>query len=516
MNGSGPRRWWALGALVLSAVVVGIDVNVLAVALPTLASALHASTAQLQWFVDAYTLVGAATLLPAGMLGDRFGRRRVLLLALGLFGIASAGCAFATTSATLIGARAVLGLAAAFILPLAIAVVPVIFSPSERPRAIAIVASANIASLPLGPILGGWLLTNFWWGSVFLINLPVVVVAMIAVARLMPESRGSTGSAFDAVGIGVSSLGLAALVFGVITAGESGWTAPTTLATLLLGVLLLVGFVVWERRRVAAGEQPLVDLGLFRSPGFTWGTLLATLVTFAMFGMSFTTPQYFQAVRGADALGVGLRMIPMVLGLLVGLLTAQRTVSRVGATAIAAVGFLILGAALLAGSATTVSSGDAFVLAWVTAMGLGLGFAMPTTINAAMSALTVERAGSGSALMMAVRQVGGAFGVAILGSVLNVAYRSRLDVAALPAAAAQAAQRSVFGGLAVAREAGSAALGNSVRLAFVGGMDVLLVVCSVIAVVAAVLAVAFLPGATPEPTSVAADRREASSGLAVE
>jgi MFS transporter, DHA2 family, multidrug resistance protein len=493
MTAKSPRRWWVLGALVLSAIVVGVDVNVLSVALPTLARDLGASTAQLQWIVDSYTLVGAALLLPAGMLGDRFGRKRILLVSIAAFGVASVACALAPSADALIVTRGALGAAAAFILPLTIAVLPVLFDGPDRSRAITVATAANVAALPLGPILGGILLSNFWWGSVFLVNVPFVALAFVAVWRLMPESRGAATGRFDVAGIGVSAVALVSLVFGVISAGESGWTNAATLVPLTVGLVALVLFVAWERRVERRGGQPLADLSLFRSRAFTTGTALATLVIFAMFGMSFTVPQYFQAIGGADVLAVGLRMVPMVGGLLVGAAIAQRLVGRLGPKGVVAIGFAVLAGAYGVGATTSLGSGDGFVLGWITAMGLGLGFAMPTTIDVALGALSADRAGAGTALMMSVRQVGGAFGVAILGSILNATYRAGVDVAGLPAEAAAIVQKSVFGGIAVAARAGSDALLASVRTSFVFGMDLLLVACAGIAVVAAVVALAFLP-----------------------
>src|SRR6266700_7904608 len=212
------RRWWALGALALSVLVVGLDLTVLNLVLPTLAGALHASTGDLQWFIDAYSLVLAAALLPAGLLGDRFGRKKLLTGALVLFGIASLACAYATSAGELIAARAVLGLAAAVILPMSLAVLPVLFTNEERPRAIAAVGGATFLGYPIGPILGGWLLDHFWWGSVFLINIPVVVIAVTAVALLMPESRGQGRQHVDGIGIVISSAGLTSLTYGLIKA----------------------------------------------------------------------------------------------------------------------------------------------------------------------------------------------------------------------------------------------------------------------------------------------------------
>src|SRR5499427_1879246 len=282
MDAAGTRRWWALIGLALAVLVVGLDLTVLNLALPTLAADLNASTSDLQWFVDAYTLVLAAVLLPAGLLGDRYGRKKVLLISLVLFGVASVACAYSGSAEALIAARALLGLGAAGILPLSLSVLPVLFTPEERPRAIAAVTGAVFVSYPVGPILGGWLLDNFWWGSVFLINVPVVVLALIAVAALMPESRAKRRPSLDLPGVLLSSFGLTGLTYGFITAGQDGWGSPAALATIAAGVVLLVALVAWERQvsRRGAG-QPLVELALFRSAGFTWGCILVTLVSFA-------------------------------------------------------------------------------------------------------------------------------------------------------------------------------------------------------------------------------------------
>jgi len=270
VTGTDPRRWWALSALSLSVLVVALDLFVLTLALPTVSADLHASSGDLQWFVDAYSLVLAAALLPAGFLGDRIGRKKILTGALALFGLASLACAYSTSAGELIAARAVLGLAAAVILPMSLAVLPVLFTAAERPRAIAAVGGATFLGYPIGPILGGWLLDHFWWGSVFLINIPVVVIAIVAVTLLMPESRGERRTRVDATGIVVSSAGLTSLTYGLIKAGGDGWSDLVAIITMAAGVLALAAFVLWERlisrpRRTDRGRLPLVDLGLFRS-----------------------------------------------------------------------------------------------------------------------------------------------------------------------------------------------------------------------------------------------------------
>jgi EmrB/QacA subfamily drug resistance transporter len=492
------RRWWALIAIAACVLVVGLDLTVLNLALPTLARDLHASTGDLQWFASAYSLVVAAALLPAGMLGDWFGRKRVLLIALVLFGGASAACAYAGSSGALIAARAFLGLGAAAILPLSLSVLPVFFTAEERPRAIAVIMGATFLGYPVGPLLGGWLLDNFWWGSVFLINVPVVAVAVVAVAALMPESRAGQRLSLDVPGIVLSSAGLTGLTYGLIEAGQNGWGSAVALATMLGGLAVLVTFVAWERRN--RDGQPLIELDLFRSAGFTWGSILVTLVTFALFGILFAMPQYFQDVRGLSALGSGLRLLPMICGLVVGMLAGTRLASprrgaapAVGAKSLVTAGFAVMAAGLAIGALTKAGSGTGFTAAWITVVGLGLGLAMPTAMNAAIGAISAERSGTGSALLSAMRQVGATIGVAVLGTVLNSAYRSRLDLAGLPGHAADVVRQSVAGGIAVAHVAGSALLLGSVRIAFVHALGVMLVVCGAIAVAAALIALAFLP-----------------------
>ena len=527
MTAADSRRWWALGALALSVLVVALDLFVLTLALPTVSADLHASSGDLQWFVDSYSLVLAAALLPAGLLGDRIGRKRLLTGALVLFGIASLACAYSTSAGELIAARALLGLAAAVILPMALAVLPVLFTAAERPRAIAAVGGATFLGYPIGPILGGWLLDHFWWGSVFLINIPVVVIAIVAVAMLMPESRGEQRQRIDLIGIVVSSAGLTALTYGLIKAGNNGWGDRIAIVTMVAGVAALTGFALWERmvtrpHRPQRGTLPLVDLGLFGSAGFTWGTVLSTLVSFALFGLVFAMPQYFLDVRGLDSLAAGVRMLPMIGGLAVGLLVGQRLqtqrrqrgadsdgaivadpVPPVSPKVLVSVGFAIMAAALAVGASTTIASSTAFAATWFAVTGVGLGVAMPTALNAAIGALSPERSGSGSALITAMRQVGGTIGVAVLGTVLATVYRSHLHLAGLPAAVQGAIKNSVAGGVVTARAAGSSPLLDAVRLAYVHGLDVMLWVCSGIAIASALLALAFLPGRAAKPTGVA-------------
>lgn len=498
-------RWWALAALALAMLTIGLDTTVLTVAVPTLAVDLNASTAQLQWFASAYTLVLAGALLPAGFLGDRFGRKRFLLAALLLFGVASVFCAYAGDAGTLIAARAALGLGAALMMPLSMAVLPVIFPDSrERARAITIWVTSTAIGLPLGPILGGWLLEHFWWGAIFLINVPLVVIGMIAVALFVPESRSTHARPLDIPGVLLSSAGLLGLTYGFIMIGQDGWSSVTDWAMIGGGAVLLALFVAWQRR----AAYPLIDLDLFRSRGFTLGSGLATAVNFAMFGLLFLVPQFLQAVGGASSLGTGVRLLPMIGGILVGTRIAGRAGRSLGAGTLIGAGFVVLAVALGLGATTDVTTGYGFTATWIALVGVGMGLAMPVAMSAATDALTVERAGSGSAVVQALRQAGGTIGVAVLGTVLNAGYHSGLG-----AAATHPVSDSVSAGVEVAHRLGDPALLDTVRTAFVGGMTQTLWVCVAICVVSALVAVTLLPrrATAPAEVTVVPDREDDAS-----
>lgn len=470
------QRWWAVGALALASLTLSLDTTVLNVALPTLATELRATTAQLQWFSAAYTFALAAALLPAGMLGDRYGRRSLLLGGLIAFGLASVACAFSTSPAELIVARVALGLAAAVLIPLSIAVLPGLFpDAAERKRAVFLWVTANAAGLPLGPIVGGWLLHMFWWGSVFLINVPLVAAGAVLVRLLVPESRGQRARPVDGVGVLLSSTGMLGLTYGFITIGHTGWTDPIGPGCVLAGIILLAVFIRTQRR-VA---HPLIDLSLFGVSAFRSGALLSAIVNFVLFGVLFALPLYFQAVQGANPFTTGLRLLPMIAGLIVGTWVAERIGRQVSVRVVVATGFGLLAVAMCIGATASVQTGYAHAALWTTLLGLGLGFAMPTAMSLGLSALTSERAGSGSALLQALRQIGGTVGVAVLGAVLNVAYLAQLPPNA------DAATAGVSAGVAAAGD--DQGLVAAVREAFVHGMNIMLAACAVVAVCAVAL-----------------------------
>jgi len=495
MRATGTRRWWALGAVMLAVLAVGMDITVLSVALPTLSGALKASESDLQWFSSAYTLVLAAMMLPAGLLGDRYGRKKVILCSLALFAVGSLACAYSRSAAEFVAARILLGFAGAGVVVMAISALTVLFSQEERPRAVGIWAAINMISFPVGPILGGWLLSHYWWGWVFLMNVPVALLGIVAVAALVPESASPARPGFDAIGVASSSGGLVGVTFGFIEAGEHGWGSASAIGALLAGLALIMMFFGWERflqRR--PGGQPLVDLGLFRSASFTWGVILFTVLTLALVGLLFTMPQYFQGVMGTSPEGSGIRLLPAVGGLMAGLLPAAWLAKTIGPKLTIAAGFVVLAAGLSIGATTTLSSGEGFVAGWMAVAGAGTGLTMATAASAALAQLSEERAGVGSGVLQALKNTGAPLGAAILGSALSSAYVSRLHLARLPVAAAAAARGSVFGGVAAARLLHSPALLISVRGAFVHGVDVALAVSVGFALLGMVLSLVFMPG----------------------
>ncbi|MGW4247496.1 MFS transporter [Nocardia sp. NPDC004722] len=486
MEVQGVRRWLALGALAVAMLTIGLDVTVLTVALPTLAVDLHADTSALQWFSSAYTLALAAFMLPAGALGDRYGRKKFLFAALVLFGVASLACAFATSSGQLIAGRVVLGLAAAIMMPLSMAVLPNLFPEQrERQRAITIWITSTALGLPLGPIVGGWLLEHFWWGSAFLLNVPLVIIGATAVALLVPESKSGNTFRIDLTGALLSAGGMLGVTYGFIRCGQEGWGDPAAWTAIAAGIVLGAAFVLWQRRTA----HPLVDLGLFAEAGFRWGTVFMVLVNFAMFGLFFTMPQYFQAVLGTDTLGSGLRLLPLIGGLAVGSRLVDRLLPRFGVRTVLIAGFALLAGGLVMGALITVDSGYGFAAAALVLLGVGMGFVMPAAMGAATDDLSPERAGSGSALLQALRQAGGTIGVAILGTILSTQYRSSLgDLDRSPIS------DGVNAGVGVARKLGDPVLLGHVQSAFVDGMSAMLWVCAAICVIAAVLATFVIRG----------------------
>ncbi|WP_149260917.1 DHA2 family efflux MFS transporter permease subunit [Actinomadura sp. K4S16] len=505
------RRWLGLGALALSMLALGFDMTILNVALTTLSERLHASTSALQWIVDSYLLVFGALLLPAGLLGDRFGRKRLLLAGLAVFGTASLAGAFADGSGGVIAARAFMGLGAAIVTPLSMSMLPAIFPPHERTRAVAVWSSAMALGLPLGPLLGGWLLENFRWGSIFLVNVPVVLVGGIAVALLLPETRDPAAPRVDGIGALLSMAGVVALVYGVIEAPVRGWSDAVVLLSFALAAVLLAGFVLWERR----AAEPLLDVALFRNPAFTWAMVAAVAANLMMGGALFVLPQYLEAVQGNDVLATGVRLMPMLLGLLAGGVVTDRVAHRAGHKPILVTGLLVLAAGFGWGALTGAGDGYPATVPWLLVVGLGCGLTIVPAMDAVLAALPPAQAGRGSGLVQTLRQTGGTLGVAGLGSLLSALYRDRVSTGGLPPDAAAAARDSIGGAVAVAGRLDDGGLLASARAAYVHGMDAVFAACGAAAVVAALLLWLFQPARGREDAASAADAGQSEHEHAV-
>ncbi|WP_151479392.1 DHA2 family efflux MFS transporter permease subunit [Streptomyces albicerus] len=488
-----PRRWWALGALVASMLVLGFDMTILNVALPTMAEQLEASTGELQWIVDSYIVVFAALMLPAGLLGDRFGRRRMLIAGLLVFLVGALLGTLVGTPALLIAARTVMGVGAALVIPLGLSVLPSMFGPQERGKAVAAVTASMAAGMPLGPLVGGLLLDHYWWGSIFLINIPMVAIGIAACLFLLPESRDPASPRVDVLSTAFSAVGLGALVFGIIEAPERGWGSPLVVGSFTASAVLLAALVVRERR----APRPMLDLKLLSHRGFLFNSLAATLGTFVFSGLLFMLPTYLQEIGGNDAFGTGVRLLPLMAGLMVSARASTALVQRLGPRPVVTAGLTVLCFAALLGARTAPDSGYAFTALWLTIAGLGFGLAMVPAMDAALGGIPADEAGSGSGLLMTLRQVGGAIGIALLGSLLAGAYDDRLDTTGLPARAAEAAHDSLTGAHLVAERLGLPRLAASADAAYVDGMGTVLAVCGIAALVAALLTAALLPNVRP-------------------
>jgi EmrB/QacA subfamily drug resistance transporter len=494
------RRWWALLVLCLALVVVSMDNLIVNVALPTLVHDLHASASQLQWIVDAYILLFACALLPMGSLGDRFGRRRALYTGLLVFAGGSVASAFATSAEMLVGTRAVMGLGAAVVCPATLSIITNIFPDKERAKAISTWASFAALGIVLGPTVGGWLLEHFWWGSVFLINVPIVVAVVAAIALIMPDSRDPQATPLDPLGALLATTGLVSLVFAIIEAPHRGWTDPLVVGAFAVSAPLLVSFVGWELRR----KHPMLPIGLFRNPRFSAASLSLTLMFFANNGLLFLLTQHLQFVLGYSPIQAGVRVLP-VATLAVAAPLAPWLVGRFGTARLVAAGMLIqaLGGWLLTGA----DAGDGYrpVGVALAVFGLGLGLSMGPATDSVMGSLPLAKAGVGSAMNDTTRSVGGALGVAVLGSVLSSVYASSMDPAltGLPAQLASTVRDSVGAATQAAAGLGGAgqALVDAARSAFVDGMHTAMLVGVAILAAGAFLSLVFMPSSQAPATA---------------
>ena len=499
---TGPRRRWAvLAVLCLSVFVIVVDGTIVNVALPTLVRDLGATTSQLQWIVDAYVLVFAGLLMAAGSLGDRVGRKGVLLVGLVLFAAFSAMAGHATDPAQLIAWRAAMGVAGALVFPATLALLVNVFTvPRERAVAISLWAATAGLAVALGPVTGGWLLEHFWWGSVFFVNVPIVAVAVALIAWLVPTSRDTTVRRFDPLGIVLSVAGITTLVWTVIEAPDRGWLAPVTLAGFAAAAAVLVAFVAWERR----SDHPMLDVSVFSDARFTAGSVAVTFAFFALFGFIFMVTQYFQFVRGYSALEAGVRTVPFAVFTAVASPLSATLAERYGSKVVVAVGLGSMAAGFAWTTTLAVDTSYWAIVGQMLLMGGGLGLVQAPATEAILGSLPPEKAGVGSAVNDTAREMGSTLGVAIVGSVFSTLYASRLgDLLAgtpVPPDALAAAKESVGAGVAVAQQAGAqvgpqaaSLVSNAVDDAFLRGFHAGSWVSAGVVLVGAVLAAAFLP-----------------------
>jgi EmrB/QacA subfamily drug resistance transporter len=485
------RRWQALLVLALSLLVISVGNTILNVALPTIQEELDASAGELQWIVDGYLLVYAGLLLAAGGLGDRFGRRRALLLGLVTFGLGSTLAAVAPGTNELIACRALMGVGAAAIMPTTLSIITNLFPDHERPKAIAIWAAVAGMGVAIGPVSGGWLIEHADWRWIFVVNLPAVAGCAAAALALVPESRDPGARRVDVVGTALSVAGLAALVWALIEAPDRGWTSAPILAAFAAAAGIAAAFVAWERR-VA---QPLLDVRVFRNLRFSAASLSIAFIFFALMGVMYLLTTYLQPVLGMSALDAGVLMLAVAGGMVVATRASMAVVPRLGTKVAVAGGLLIVAAALAMLAGCDTGTGDGRIVLVLGLMGAGMGLAMSPATEAIMGSLPPERAGIGSAMNDVVREVAGTLGVAVLGSVLTSAYGGGMTgaVTGLPADAAAAASDSVGAAHTVAAQVGSADLVAASNQAFVDAMSTTASIAAGIAVAGALIAAAFLP-----------------------
>ena len=500
------RRWAILTFLLFSLLVVVLDSSILNVAMKTIASpapvGIGASQSQLEWAVNSYTLVFAGLLFTAGLLGDRIGRKKTLILGMAIFGAGSLLCSFATSPAELIGYRAAMGLGGAFVMPATLAIIMNVFERDEQPRAIGIYSGAVGLAIAIGPVVGGLLLAHFWWGSVFLVNVPIVVIALIGMVWLVPDSRDPRPGRLDPVGVLLSILGLVLLVYGIIQGGQDAdFTVTSAWAPILGGLLLLVLFV-WHQQRTA---HPVLTIAWFRNRHFSAAVVSIGLTFFALMGVTFFSVFYLQSVRGYSALQAGLLLLPLAGAQLLISPRARHAVTRFGTNTTVGTGMLLIAVTfagfLLLGRTTGIWVLE--VLAFI--QGSGMALVMPPATVTIMSSLPREKAGSGSAVSNTFRQVGGSLGVAILGALLSTVYRNGIQdkLGTLPAPLRAAAGQSIEGTLGVVERVGGSAAGlvGPAKDAFVHSMHVTALTSGAVALVGAGIALALLPRRTPQPQS---------------
>lgn len=487
-------RWWTLAVLSLSLIIIGLDNTILNVAIPTIQSDLDATASELQWMVDSYVVVFAGLLLTMGALGDRFGRKLTLQAGLVIFGLSSVLAAYSATSGQLIAARAVMGVGGALIMPSTLSIITDVFPREERGKAIGIWAGTAAFGIGIGPAIGGWLVEQFWWGSIFLINMPVTIIALAAGLVLVPKSRDSIPPRIDVPGSFLSITALTAFVFAIIEAPARDWLDPVVLGAFGLSFILGTAFFLQEKR----SSHPMLDMSLFRNPRFSAGAGAITAAFFAMFGVIFILTQYLQFVHGYSALQAGVRIAPFAVGMMAGAANSHRLVRKFGTGKVVAGGMALLALTLASFALWGVATPYWIILVSLVLMSFGMANTMAPATDAVMGAVPLAKAGVGSAMNDTTRMVGGALGVAVIGSIVNSVYSSKMAAAtaALPSGMAASARDSVGAAIAIGSKTGGPqgeALAATARAEFVSAMGIAFIAAAAVALVGSLMVLKFMP-----------------------
>jgi EmrB/QacA subfamily drug resistance transporter len=509
-----PRRWWTLAILCLSLIIVFVGNSSLNVALPTLSEHLHASNSQLQWVVAAYSLVFAGLLFTAGALGDRFGRKGALQLGLLLFLVGAALASTATTINQLIACRALMGAAAALIMPSTLSILVNVFPPHERTKAIAFWAATSGGAGALGPVASGYLLGHFWYGSVFLVNVPIIALALVAGRFLVPKSRDPQKAPLDPLGAVLSTLGIGSLVYGLIQAPERGWGSGPTLAAFAIATVILAAFVAWELR---VGE-PMLDMSLFRNRAFSAGSGGMILIFLAMFGVMFLITQYFQLVLGFSPLGASVRFLPMSPIMVLVATRTPRLAKRFGAHRVVSTGMTLVAVGLLMFRGLDTDTSYLYVFCCIVPLTTGIAMAMSPMTASIMSAVPARRAGTGSAMNDATRELGAALGVAVLGSLAASRYGHSINraIATIPIGSRSAVRSSLPSALEQAKtltQSEASAVTTAAQHAFVDGIHFAVTAGATLAAIAAIVVFRYLPHEATHESAVESVEHMAELGV---
>ncbi|GAA1274145.1 MFS transporter [Planotetraspora silvatica] len=518
-NAGHPRRWQILGVMVFSLLAVVLDNTILNVAIKTIADpvqGLGASQSQLEWAMNSYTLVFAGLLFTFGVLGDRFGRKKMLLIGMVLFGLASLASAYSQDPTQLIAARALMGLGGAAIMPATLAIISNVFPIHERGKAIGIWAGGVGIAVAIGPITGGILLAHFWWGSVFLVNVPIVLIALVLNTVLVPDSKDPNRSGLDPVGVLLSIVGLIALVYGIVRISDLGTVADVSvIVPTLVGVAILAGFV-WYEKKIT---HPAFDVRNFRNAGFSTAIASVGLVFFAAMGVMFFLAFYWQIVRGYTPLQSGALVLPFAAAQLIFAPQSAKMVQKYGSKAVGTTAMLVIAAALACYALVDVDTPVWLILILGFVQGAAMANILPPATTAIMNSLPREKAGVGSSMSNVVRQVGGTLGIAVLGAALSASYRGDMEdkVSALPEQLRGPVSESISGAAGVAEHLGAqgAGLMKAADAAFVTGMHWAALGSAVVALVGVIVVGLWMPGRSAEAAPVTAGEPEKKEAAVV-